>query len=156
MSIKNFWVQLHSGPPWGFRLKEEKEKAALVISRVNSKGRQQGLKEGDLVISVNGQSTVAMTHAEAQRIIRESTNGVELELERSSSGTNGFNVEANGTSGQVIETRFHSRNEDTNQAGSWSTDSTSTGSTTIHVSSLNSDVGLSPSDNGKSIVLFLL
>ncbi|GBN05627.1 hypothetical protein AVEN_42394-1 [Araneus ventricosus] len=49
---------------------------------VNSKGREQGLKEGDRVLSVNGQPTAEMTHADAQRVIRESSSGIELQIER--------------------------------------------------------------------------
>ncbi|CAL1298380.1 unnamed protein product, partial [Larinioides sclopetarius] len=110
---------------------------------VNSKGREQGLKEGDRVVSVNGQATAEMTHADAQRVIRESSSGIELQIERSTGNpeTNGFNSAQNGnmTDGQLVETRLNALDEEANHAGSWSTDSTSTGSTTIHVSSMNSD-----------------
>ncbi|XP_055953205.1 vinexin-like isoform X5 [Argiope bruennichi] len=111
--------------------------------KVNSKGREQGLKEGDRVLSVNGQPTAEMTHADAQRVIRESSSGIELQIERNTanSETNGFCTTQNGSmaDGEIVETRLNALDEEVNHAGSWSTDSTSTGSTTIHVSSLNSD-----------------
>ncbi|KAF8770938.1 hypothetical protein HNY73_018411 [Argiope bruennichi] len=120
--------------------------------KVNSKGREQGLKEGDRVLSVNGQPTAEMTHADAQRVIRESSSGIELQIERNTanSETNGFCTTQNGSmaDGEIVETRLNALDEEVNHAGSWSTDSTSTGSTTIHVSSLNSD-DTSASEGGK-------
>ncbi|GFY49278.1 PDZ and LIM domain protein 2, partial [Trichonephila inaurata madagascariensis] len=88
--------------------------------RVNSKGREQGLKEGDRVLSVNGQPTAEMTHADAQRVIREASSGIELQIERNTGNpdTNGFTTAENGnmSDGQVVETRLNALDEDTNHA----------------------------------------
>ncbi|GIX87438.1 PDZ and LIM domain protein 2 [Caerostris extrusa] len=124
------------------------------ILQVNSKGREQGLKEGDRVLSVNGQPTAEMTHADAQRVIREASSSIELQIERNTaaSETNGFDTTRNGnmSEGQITEAKLSALDEEANHTGSWSTDSTSTGSTTILVSSLNSDdTSASESENNE-------
>ncbi|KFM59646.1 PDZ and LIM domain protein 2, partial [Stegodyphus mimosarum] len=106
---------------------------------VNAKGRQQGLKEGDLILSVNGQSTADMTHAEAQRVIRESSNSLELQIERSVTNRNMNVTEGQDSHEQTLGCQLNCLDEDVNHANSWSTDSTSTGSTTIYISPENSE-----------------
>ncbi|XP_035227912.1 sorbin and SH3 domain-containing protein 2-like isoform X3 [Stegodyphus dumicola] len=106
---------------------------------VNSKGRQQGLKEGDRILSVNGQPTADMTHAEAQRAIRESSNSLELQIERGVTNTNMNGTKNQDTQEQTSGCHLNCLDEDANRANSWSTDSTSTGSTTIYISPENSE-----------------
>ncbi|XP_071042633.1 vinexin isoform X4 [Parasteatoda tepidariorum] len=149
---KSIWLNLRGTPPWGFRLRGGKGTGSpLVISRVNSKGRQQGLKEGDCVLSVNGKSALDMTHADAQRALKDSNDSLELQLERNivipETNRNGANQNGRTEEDNNVTSHLNALDEYMNQldVNSWSTDSTSTGSTTIHVSSLNSDE-LSSSD----------
>ncbi|KAF7249470.1 PDZ and LIM domain protein 4 [Varanus komodoensis] len=63
-----------SGPsPWGFRLVGGKDfSTPLTISRINpgSKAAHASLCPGDVILSINGESTENMTHLEAQNKIK--------------------------------------------------------------------------------------
>ncbi|XP_054717453.1 LIM domain-binding protein 3-like [Uloborus diversus] len=144
MSARRFYVQLNSGAPWGFRLKGGKgSDSPLVIAMVNSKGRQQGLREGDRVVSLNGKSTADMTHVEARREIRESDRSLELQIERCtpSKKMNGMRPvdDCDISQSGCLSLPVTSAEDEANNPNSWSTDSTSTGSTTIHVGQNNSE-----------------
>ncbi|XP_053547843.1 PDZ and LIM domain protein 1 [Bombina bombina] len=86
MSCKRIVI---SGPaPWGFRLVGGKDfEQPLTISRVTpgSKAADADLCIGDVVISIDGQSTDGMTHLEAQNKIKGCEDNLSLTINRSDS-----------------------------------------------------------------------
>uniref|UniRef100_A0A3Q2PL45 PDZ and LIM domain 1 (elfin) n=1 Tax=Fundulus heteroclitus TaxID=8078 RepID=A0A3Q2PL45_FUNHE len=75
------------GPgPWGFRLVGGKDfEQPLAISRVSpgSKAAQANLCIGDIILSINGEPTEAMTHLEAQNKIKGCVEEMALSIDRS-------------------------------------------------------------------------
>ncbi|OXB76685.1 UNVERIFIED_CONTAM: hypothetical protein H355_008724 [Colinus virginianus] len=66
-------VALRGPSPWGFRLVGGKDfSTPLTISRINpgSKAALANLCPGDIILAINGESTEAMTHLEAQNKIK--------------------------------------------------------------------------------------
>ncbi|XP_029963215.1 PDZ and LIM domain protein 1 [Salarias fasciatus] len=77
------------GPgPWGFRLVGGKDfDQPLAISRVNpgSKAAQANLCMGDIILAIDGESTEAMTHLQAQNKIKGCVEEMVLSIDRSES-----------------------------------------------------------------------
>ncbi|XP_017888396.1 uncharacterized protein LOC108629940 [Ceratina calcarata] len=76
-------VTLIGGSPWGFRMHGGHDlNQPLRISRVNpgSKAAQQGVREGDLISSINGRSTRDLTNSEAHALLRNSGEQLKLGL----------------------------------------------------------------------------
>ncbi|KAK6493118.1 PDZ and LIM domain protein 3-like isoform X2 [Huso huso] len=78
-------VALQGPAPWGFRLTGGKDfNQPLTISRITpgSKASLANLCPGDIILSIGGVTTESMTHCEAQNIIKDSTNQLNLKIER--------------------------------------------------------------------------
>ncbi|XP_033890188.1 PDZ and LIM domain protein 3-like isoform X2 [Acipenser ruthenus] len=78
-------VALQGPAPWGFRLTGGKDfNQPLTISRITpgSKASLANLCPGDIILSIDGVTTESMTHCEAQNIIKDSTNQLNLKIER--------------------------------------------------------------------------
>ncbi|KAK1174829.1 PDZ and LIM domain protein 3-like isoform X1 [Acipenser oxyrinchus oxyrinchus] len=78
-------VALQGPAPWGFRLIGGKDfNQPLTISRITpgSKASLANLCPGDIILSIDGVTTESMTHSEAQNIIKDSTNQLNLKIER--------------------------------------------------------------------------
>ncbi|XP_066585007.1 uncharacterized protein [Prorops nasuta] len=76
-------VTLVGGSPWGFRMHGGHDlHQPLRISRVNpgSKAAQQGVREGDLISSINGRSTRELTNTEAHALLRNAGDNLKLGL----------------------------------------------------------------------------
>ncbi|CAG9858074.1 unnamed protein product [Phyllotreta striolata] len=76
-------VTLEGGAPWGFRMHGGVDQhQPLKISRVNpgSKASCKGIREGDVITSVNGRSTKNLTNTEAHAILKNSGNTLTLGL----------------------------------------------------------------------------
>ncbi|XP_076243270.1 cbl-associated protein isoform X1 [Calliopsis andreniformis] len=83
-------VTLFGGSPWGFRMHGGHDlHQPLRISRVNpgSKAAQQGLREGDLISSINGRSTRDLTNSEAHALLRNSGEHLKLGLNQENIGS---------------------------------------------------------------------
>lgn len=81
-------VVLEGPGPWGFRLVGGKDfEQPLTISRVTpgSKAAQGNLCIGDMILSIDGESTDGMTHLEAQNKIKGCTDEMVLSVDRSES-----------------------------------------------------------------------
>ncbi|KAA0717973.1 LIM domain protein 1 C-terminal [Triplophysa tibetana] len=79
-------VVLEGPGPWGFRLVGGKDfDQPLTISRVTpgSKAAQSNLCIGDMILSIDGESTDGMTHLEAQNKIKGCVEEMVLSLDRS-------------------------------------------------------------------------
>uniref|UniRef100_A0A8D2NY59 PDZ and LIM domain 7 n=1 Tax=Zosterops lateralis melanops TaxID=1220523 RepID=A0A8D2NY59_ZOSLA len=71
--MESYKVMLNGPAPWGFRLQGGKDfSMPLSISRLTLGGKaaQAGVGVGDWVLYIDGESTSAMTHIEAQNRIR--------------------------------------------------------------------------------------
>uniref|UniRef100_A0A8U7MZX7 Uncharacterized protein n=1 Tax=Corvus moneduloides TaxID=1196302 RepID=A0A8U7MZX7_CORMO len=71
--MESYKVMLNGPAPWGFRLQGGKDfSMPLSISRLTPGGKaaQAGVGVGDWVLYIDGESTSAMTHIEAQNRIR--------------------------------------------------------------------------------------
>ncbi|CAL8126692.1 unnamed protein product [Orchesella dallaii] len=76
-------VNLLGGPPWGFRIHGGRDThLPLKVARVNpgSKAAKCGIRDGDLISNINGQSTEELTNVEVQKLIKKSGDRVTLEL----------------------------------------------------------------------------
>ncbi|XP_076388967.1 cbl-associated protein [Megachile rotundata] len=83
-------VTLLGGSPWGFRMHGGHDlHQPLRISRVNpgSKAAQQGVREGDLISSINGRSTRDLTNSEAHALLRNSGEHLKLGLNQENIGS---------------------------------------------------------------------
>ncbi|XP_019701056.1 uncharacterized protein LOC105192612 [Harpegnathos saltator] len=83
-------VTLFGGSPWGFRMHGGCDShQPLRISRVNpgSKAAQQGVREGDLISSINGRSTRELTNSEAHALLRNSGEQLKLGLNQENTGS---------------------------------------------------------------------
>ncbi|XP_038220081.1 uncharacterized protein LOC119838285 [Zerene cesonia] len=76
-------VELAGGAPWGFRMHGGcDQNQPLRISRVNPgrKASLGGIREGDVITSINGQSTKNMTNSEAHAMLRSAGPNLRLGL----------------------------------------------------------------------------
>ncbi|XP_044575739.1 uncharacterized protein LOC123259349 isoform X3 [Cotesia glomerata] len=76
-------VTLLGGSPWGFRMHGGHDlHQPLRVSRVNpgSKAAQQGVREGDLISSINGRNTSELTNGEAHTLLRNAGDQLKLGL----------------------------------------------------------------------------
>ncbi|XP_047526348.1 sorbin and SH3 domain-containing protein 1 isoform X11 [Pieris napi] len=76
-------VELTGGAPWGFRMHGGLDQnQPLRISRVNPgrKASLSGIREGDVITSINGQSTKNMTNSEAHAMLRSAGPSMRLGL----------------------------------------------------------------------------
>ncbi|XP_076162742.1 cbl-associated protein [Ptiloglossa arizonensis] len=83
-------VTLLGGSPWGFRMHGGHDlHQPLRISRVNpgSKAAQQGVREGDLISSINGRSTRDLTNSEAHALLRNAGEHLKLGLNQENIGS---------------------------------------------------------------------
>ncbi|XP_017765283.1 PREDICTED: uncharacterized protein LOC108554494 [Eufriesea mexicana] len=83
-------VTLVGGSPWGFRMHGGHDlHQPLRISRVNpgSKAAQQGVREGDLISSINGRSTRDLTNSEAHALLRNAGEHLKLGLNQENIGS---------------------------------------------------------------------
>ncbi|NXU10306.1 PDLI7 protein, partial [Pardalotus punctatus] len=82
---ESYKVMLNGPAPWGFRLQGGKDfSMPLSISRLTPGGKaaQAGVGVGDWVLYIDGESTNAMTHIEAQNRIRACGDRLCLTLSR--------------------------------------------------------------------------
>ncbi|XP_056636177.1 uncharacterized protein LOC130444871 isoform X3 [Diorhabda sublineata] len=83
-------VVLEGGAPWGFRMHGGVEhNQPLRISRVNpgSKAALKGIREGDLISSINGQSTKYVTNSEAHGFLKNAGEILKLGLNEDPCGS---------------------------------------------------------------------
>ncbi|XP_048175713.1 PDZ and LIM domain protein 7 isoform X2 [Corvus hawaiiensis] len=83
--MESYKVMLNGPAPWGFRLQGGKDfSMPLSISRLTPGGKaaQAGVGVGDWVLYIDGESTSAMTHIEAQNRIRACGDRLCLTLSR--------------------------------------------------------------------------
>ncbi|XP_076636482.1 cbl-associated protein [Colletes latitarsis] len=83
-------VTLLGGSPWGFRMHGGHDlHQPLRISRVNpgSKAAQQGVREGDLISSINERSTRDLTNSEAHALLRNAGEHLKLGLNQENIGS---------------------------------------------------------------------
>ncbi|KAL1459374.1 hypothetical protein WDU94_011361 [Cyamophila willieti] len=77
-------ILLEGGPPWGFRMTSgaENSNIPLKISRVNpgSKAAQKGIREGDIITSINGQPSMKLNPTEAQKLLKQAGANLKLGL----------------------------------------------------------------------------
>ncbi|KFO55552.1 PDZ and LIM domain protein 7, partial [Corvus brachyrhynchos] len=86
--MESYKVMLNGPAPWGFRLQGGKDfSMPLSISRLTPGGKaaQAGVGVGDWVLYIDGESTSAMTHIEAQNRIRACGDRLCLTLSRAGS-----------------------------------------------------------------------
>ncbi|XP_043925255.1 PDZ and LIM domain protein 7-like isoform X2 [Protopterus annectens] len=84
-NIEMYKVTLESPAPWGFRLQGGKDfNMPLSMSRLSPGGKavQAKIGVGDLVLTIDGESTEEMTHIEAQNKIRACSGNLQLTLGR--------------------------------------------------------------------------
>ncbi|GLV41195.1 CAP [Carabus blaptoides fortunei] len=83
-------ITLDGGSPWGFRMHGGADvQQPLRISRVNpgSKAAQRGIREGDFISSINGQSTRGITNQEAHALLRNAGDTLTLGLNQENIGS---------------------------------------------------------------------
>ncbi|XP_044011714.1 PDZ and LIM domain protein 1-like isoform X1 [Aphidius gifuensis] len=83
-------VTLVDGSPWGFRMHGGHDlHQPLRISRVNpgSKAAQQGVREGDLITSINGTKTKELTNNEAHILLQNAKDELKLGLNQDRLGS---------------------------------------------------------------------
>ncbi|NXX48305.1 PDLI2 protein, partial [Tricholaema leucomelas] len=100
-------VTLAGPAPWGFRVTGGRDFGKpITISKVTEHGKAAAgdLRAGDIIVTINGESTAEMLNVEAQNKIKRSSGELQLQVERSpmppSSHTNG------DTSPERLATRF--------------------------------------------------
>ncbi|KOX75243.1 PDZ and LIM domain protein 7 [Melipona quadrifasciata] len=89
-------VTLVGGSPWGFRMHGGHDlHQPLRISRVNpgSKAAQQGVREGDLISSINGRTTRDLTNSEAHALLRNAGEYLKLGLNQDDDNENYDRIE---------------------------------------------------------------
>ncbi|XP_064031535.1 PDZ and LIM domain protein 2 [Pogoniulus pusillus] len=89
-------VTLAGPAPWGFRVTGGRDFGKpITISKVAEHGKAAAgdLRAGDIIVTINGESTAEMLNVEAQNMIKRSSGELQLQVERSpmppSSHTNG-------------------------------------------------------------------
>ncbi|XP_054262835.1 uncharacterized protein LOC128986471 isoform X3 [Macrosteles quadrilineatus] len=83
-------IVLDGGSPWGFRMNGGADVGhALRISRVNpgSKAAQRGIREGDVITSINGQQTKSLTNGESHALLRSVEDTLRLGLNQDANGS---------------------------------------------------------------------
>ncbi|NWI47127.1 PDLI2 protein, partial [Picathartes gymnocephalus] len=100
-------VTLPGPAPWGFRISGGRDFGKpITVSKVTEHGKAAAgdLRPGDVIVTINGESTAEMLNVEAQNKIKQSPGQLRLEVERSPvpppSHTNG------DTSPERLATRF--------------------------------------------------
>ncbi|NXM05805.1 PDLI2 protein, partial [Tyrannus savana] len=79
-------VTLPGPAPWGFRISGGRDFGKPVtVSKVTEHGKAAAgdLRAGDVIVTINGESTAEMLHVEAQNKIKQSPGQLRLEVERS-------------------------------------------------------------------------
>nr|XP_015196203.1 PREDICTED: PDZ and LIM domain protein 2 isoform X1 [Lepisosteus oculatus] len=79
-------VNLIGPSPWGFRISGGRDfKKAIAVSKVNggSKAESAGLRLGDVIAEINGESAAEMLNVEAQNKIKSSKTKLQLVVDRS-------------------------------------------------------------------------
>ncbi|XP_007428643.1 PDZ and LIM domain protein 2 [Python bivittatus] len=89
-------VNLTGPAPWGFRITGGRDfRKPIIVSKVIEHGKAAlgDLRPGDVIISINGESTSEMLNVEAQNKIKQSSGQLQLQVDRlqqcSPSQTNG-------------------------------------------------------------------
>uniref|UniRef100_A0A146LS83 Sorbin and SH3 domain-containing protein 2 n=3 Tax=Lygus hesperus TaxID=30085 RepID=A0A146LS83_LYGHE len=83
-------VQFEGAPPWGFRMNGGADSGhPLRISRVNpgSKAESKGVREGDLITSINGQSTKCLSNSDSHALLRTVKENLRLGLNEDQNGS---------------------------------------------------------------------
>ncbi|XP_041280725.1 PDZ and LIM domain protein 2 isoform X1 [Onychostruthus taczanowskii] len=100
-------VTLPGPAPWGFRISGGRDFGKpITVSKVTEHGKAAtgDLRPGDVIVTINGESTAEMLNVEAQNKIRQSPGQLRLDVERSPvpspSHTNG------DTSPEMLASRF--------------------------------------------------
>ncbi|KAJ7305185.1 hypothetical protein JRQ81_011091 [Phrynocephalus forsythii] len=79
-------VTLTGPPPWGFRITGGRDfRKPILVSKVTERGKAAlgDLRPGDIIISINGDSTSEMLNVEAQNKIKQSSGQLVLQVDRS-------------------------------------------------------------------------
>ncbi|KAI5702805.1 hypothetical protein M8J75_004361 [Diaphorina citri] len=96
-------ILLEGGPPWGFRMTSgaENSNIPLKISRVNpgSKAAQKGIREGDIITSINDQPSMKLNPTEAQKLLKQA--GANLKLGLNENGAKSNSKQRPKTQGQL-------------------------------------------------------
>ncbi|NXM95961.1 PDLI1 protein, partial [Sylvia borin] len=78
-------VTLPGPAPWGFRISGGRDfRKPITVSKVGAHGKAAtgDLRPGDVIVTINGESTAEMLHVEAQNKIKQSPVQLRLEVER--------------------------------------------------------------------------
>ncbi|NWR93373.1 PDLI2 protein, partial [Furnarius figulus] len=79
-------VTLPGPAPWGFRISGGRDfRKPITVSKVTEHGKAAAgdLRPGDVIVTINGESTAEMLNVEAQNKIKQSPGQLQLEVERS-------------------------------------------------------------------------
>ncbi|NXO27601.1 PDLI2 protein, partial [Cisticola juncidis] len=78
-------VTLPGPAPWGFRISGGRDFGKpITVSKVTEHGKAAAgdLRPGDVIVTINGESTAEMLNVEAQNKIKQSPGQLRLEVER--------------------------------------------------------------------------
>ncbi|KFP76888.1 PDZ and LIM domain protein 2, partial [Acanthisitta chloris] len=78
-------VTLPGPAPWGFRISGGRDfRKPITVSKVTEHGKAAAgdLRPGDVIVTINGESTAEMLNVEAQNKIKQSPGQLQLEVER--------------------------------------------------------------------------
>ncbi|KAG8141283.1 hypothetical protein E2320_006916 [Naja naja] len=78
-------VNLTGPAPWGFRITGGRDfRKPIIVSKVIEQGKAAlgDLRPGDVIISINGESTSEMLNVEAQNKIKQSPGQLQLQVDR--------------------------------------------------------------------------
>lgn len=78
-------VNLTGQAPWGFRITGGRDfNTPITVSKVTERSKAAGadLRPGDIIASINGESTEGMLNVEAQNKIKQSRSGLQLDVDR--------------------------------------------------------------------------
>ncbi|XP_076998554.1 synaptopodin-2 [Tamandua tetradactyla] len=84
-------ISMSGGAPWGFRLqggKEQEQPLQVAKIRSQSKASGSGLREGDEVVSINGNLCAGLTYPEVIKLMESITDSLQMLIKRPSSGIN--------------------------------------------------------------------
>ncbi|KRT83737.1 PDZ domain-containing protein, partial [Oryctes borbonicus] len=104
-------VVLDGGLPWGFRMHGGVDVLQpLRISRVNpgSKAASKGIREGDIITSINGESTRDKTNSEAHALLKNAGNTLKLGLNQDCSGGSPKKRQYNANNKTSLQQEIHS------------------------------------------------
>ncbi|XP_071585098.1 PDZ and LIM domain protein 2 isoform X1 [Heliangelus exortis] len=79
-------VTLAGPAPWGFRISGGRDfRKPITVSKVTEQGKAAAgdLRPGDVIVTINGESTAEMLNVEAQNKIKQSPGQLQLQVERS-------------------------------------------------------------------------